>query len=62
LKQNADWGLELALGSSVLLFGAGLARGIPVKFKKPVPLIITTLGLAGSAYYAKKYNEFYPVF
>lgn len=62
LKQNADYGLELALGGSSLLFIAGLARGVPVAFKKPVPVILTVLGGLGSAYYAKKYNEFYPIF
>lgn len=62
LHKNADYGLELALGSSSLLLAAGIARGIPVKFSKPVPLILTTLGLLSSAYYTKKYNEFYPFF
>ena len=62
LHKNADYGLELALGSSTLLLAAGIARGLPVKFSKPVPLILTTLGLLGSGYYAKKYNEFYPIF
>jgi uncharacterized membrane protein (UPF0136 family) len=62
LQQNADYGLELALGSSSLLLAAGIARGLPVGFKKPVPVILTTLGLLGTAYYAKKYNEFYPLF
>lgn len=62
LKQNADYGLELALGSSSLLLAAGISRGIPVKFSKPIPIVLTTLGLLGTAYYAKKYNEFYPLF
>ncbi|KAH3666612.1 hypothetical protein WICMUC_005596 [Wickerhamomyces mucosus] len=62
LKNNSDYGLELALGSSGLLLAAGIARGIPVGFKKPVPIILTTLGGLGSFYYAKKYNEFYPFF
>ncbi|CCH42597.1 putative membrane protein [Wickerhamomyces ciferrii] len=45
LKNNADYGLELALGSSSLLLAAGIARGIPVKFSKPVPIVLTVLGL-----------------
>lgn len=59
LKQNADWGLELALGSSLTLLVAGIARAIPTNFKKPVPLVLVVLGGASTAYYAKKYNEFY---
>lgn len=62
LKKNADYGLEIALGSSVLLFAAGISRGIPVGFRKPVPILLTVLGGLSSAYYAKKYNEFYPLF
>ncbi|KAH3685289.1 hypothetical protein WICPIJ_003763 [Wickerhamomyces pijperi] len=62
LKQNADYGLELALGGSAFLLAAGIARGLPVGFKKPVPIILTVLGGLGSAFYAKKYNEFYPLF
>lgn len=62
LHKNADWGLELALGSSGLLLAAGISRAIPVKFTKPIPVLLTTLGLASTAYYTKKYNEFYPFF
>lgn len=62
LKNNADWGLELALGSSTVLLAAGLGRSIPTHFKKPIPLVLLGLGGLSSAYYAKKYNEFYPIF
>ncbi|KAK6205085.1 transmembrane proteins 14C-domain-containing protein [Scheffersomyces amazonensis] len=62
LHKNADWGLELALGASSFLLATGLARSIPTKFKKPLPLVLTVLGGLGSAYYLKKYNEFYPLF
>lgn len=62
LKQNQDWGLELALGSSSVLFLAGLGRSFPTKFKKPVPLVLLGLGGLSTFYYAKKYNEFYPMF
>lgn len=61
LKQNADWGLELALGASSTLLVAGIGRAIPTKFKKPVPLVLLGLGGLSTAYYAKKYNEFYPL-
>lgn len=62
LKQNADYGLELALGTSTVLLIAGLARSIPTGFAKPIPLVLLVLGGASTAYYAKKYNEFYPLF
>lgn len=62
LKRNADWGLELSLGCSVALFAAGLGRSIPTGFSKPIPLVLLLLGGVSSAYYGKKYNEFYPVF
>lgn len=60
LKKNADGGLELALGASSIMLLTGVARGVPSKFKKPVPLVLTVLGGAGSLYYYKKYKEFYP--
>lgn len=59
LKQNADWGLELALGCSSTLLVAGISRAIPTKFRKPVPLVPVALGGLSSAYYSKKYSEFY---
>ncbi|ODV68544.1 TMEM14-domain-containing protein [Hyphopichia burtonii NRRL Y-1933] len=62
LKQNADWGLELALGSSTALLFAGLSRSAKTQFKKPVPLVLLGLGGLSSLYYTKKYNEFYPFF
>lgn len=62
LKQNADYGLELALGTSTTLLVAGIGRAIPTQFKKPLPLVLLGLGGLSTAYYAKKYNEFYPVF
>lgn len=59
LKNNADWGLELALGCSSTLLVAGIGRAIPTNFKKPVPLVLVALGGLSTAYYVKKYNEFY---
>ncbi|EGW34168.1 uncharacterized protein SPAPADRAFT_59605 [Spathaspora passalidarum NRRL Y-27907] len=61
LKQNADYGLELALGTSAVLLVAGLARSIPTSFKKPLPVVLVALGGASTAYYAKRYNDFYSV-
>ena len=62
LKQNADYGLELALGASTTLLAAGIGRAIPSRFKKPVPLVLLVLVGVSSTYYARKYNEFYPIF
>lgn len=62
LKNNADWGLELALGCSSTLLVAGFSRSSSTNFRKPVPLVLLALGGVSSAYYARKYNEFYPVF
>ena len=60
LRQNADGGLEIALGASSLMLVTGVARGIPSRFTKPVPLVLTVLGGLGSTYYYRKYKEFYP--
>lgn len=59
LKNNADWGLELALGCSSTLLVAGIGRAIPTRFRKPVPLMLVVLGGLSTVYYTKKYNEFY---
>ena len=58
LKQNADYGLELALGTSTVLLIAGLARSIPTGFAKPIPLVLLVLGGASTAYYAKNIMNF----
>jgi Small integral membrane protein len=59
LKQNADYGLEIALGTSATLLVAGIGRAIPTQFKKPIPNLLVVLGGLSTFYYAKKYNEFY---
>lgn len=60
LHLNRDGGLEIALGTSVLLLGAGIGRGIPVRFRSIVPSTLTLLGGIGTFYYYNKYKEFYP--
>ncbi|ODV58544.1 Tmh11p [Ascoidea rubescens DSM 1968] len=59
LKQNADWGLELALLASSGLLTAGIVRGYPSRFSKKVPLMLALLGATTTTYYSKKYYEFY---
>lgn len=60
LRKNAEGGLELALGASSVMLLTGLIRGVPSRFAKPVPLVLTALGGFGTAYYYGKYREFYP--
>lgn len=59
LHGNRDGGLEIALGASSILLTTGIARGLPSRFTKPIPIVLTVLGGLGSFYYAKKYKEFY---
>ncbi|KAF6793769.1 transmembrane protein [Colletotrichum musicola] len=58
LKENKDYGAELALGNSIVLLGAGASRAIKTGGKAPVPLALTTVGLLATFYYQKKYREF----
>jgi uncharacterized membrane protein (UPF0136 family) len=62
LRQNADWGLELALGTSSTLLIAGFVRSSKAQFKKPVPNLLFGLGTLSTGYYIYKYNQFYPFF
>ncbi|RKP28794.1 TMEM14-domain-containing protein, partial [Metschnikowia bicuspidata] len=62
LKKNADWGLELALGTSSMLLAAGVVRSRATKFRKPVPFAIMVIGGLSALHYGKKYIEFYPLF
>jgi len=62
LNQNANYGLELALGTSSVLLAAGLSRATSTGFKKPIPLALVLLGGLSTGYYLKKYDEFYPIF
>lgn len=57
LKQNADWGLELAIGTSALLTAGMLPRAI--KTVKPVPIAVTLIGGISTGYYIYKYKQFY---
>ena len=59
LKENADYGLELALGTSSVLLATGLGRAIPSRFKKPVPVVLTVLGGLSTGFYGFKYRQLY---
>jgi uncharacterized membrane protein (UPF0136 family) len=58
IKENKDYGTELALGNSLLLFGSGIARSIKTKWRAPVPLALAGAGFLASFYYQKKVREF----
>jgi uncharacterized membrane protein (UPF0136 family) len=58
IKDNKDYGIELALGNSLLLLGSAIPRMAKTQFRAPVPIGLGVLGAAASAYYAKKWSEF----
>ncbi|KAF5865994.1 hypothetical protein ETB97_001572 [Aspergillus alliaceus] len=58
IKQNKDYGTELALANSTVLLGAGIARTIKTQAKAPIPLALGATGLLASYYYQKKVREF----
>ncbi|KAI8310908.1 TMEM14 protein-like protein [Colletotrichum sp. SAR11_59] len=58
LKENKDYGAELALGNSIVLLGAGASRAVKTGGKAPIPLALTFAGAAATFYYQKKYREF----
>ncbi|KAL6933097.1 related to UPF0136 membrane protein YJR085C [Hanseniaspora guilliermondii] len=47
------------VGTSAVLSALGLSRAIKSNFKKPVPLVLFSLGSIGLGYYAYKYKQFY---
>ncbi|KAI8608338.1 transmembrane proteins 14C-domain-containing protein [Chytriomyces sp. MP71] len=53
IRKNADYGVELGLGTSMLLLGAVGPRAVTTRAR--VPLGMAGLGALGSAYFAKKY-------
>ncbi|KAJ1921169.1 hypothetical protein H4219_000767 [Mycoemilia scoparia] len=60
IRNNLDYGVDMALGTSVLLTGAMGPRAI--RKRAPVPITMAVLGMASGAYYAKKaYEERYGV-
>lgn len=57
LRQNKDYGSELAFGSSVVLFGAATSRCIKTGWRAPVPLGLFATGGLASYYFLNKYKE-----
>ncbi|CAH0036419.1 unnamed protein product [Clonostachys rhizophaga] len=58
LKENKNWGSELALGNSIVLLGAAVMRIVKTRGKAPVPLGLGLVGSLATFYYQKKYREF----
>ncbi|GKZ28287.1 hypothetical protein AbraIFM66950_003543 [Aspergillus brasiliensis] len=58
IKENKDYGTELALGNSVVLLVSGLMRTIKTRARAPIPLALGATGLLASFYYQKKVREF----
>ncbi|KAJ3099366.1 hypothetical protein HDU97_003239 [Phlyctochytrium planicorne] len=52
IQSNANYGAELATATSVLLLGAMGPKAF--KTRKPVPVLMATLGTIGSSYYGLK--------
>ena len=58
IKENKDYGTELALGNSVVLLGSAIPRIIKTGGRAPVPIALGAMGLLASYYYQKKVREF----
>ncbi|KAF7712376.1 Uncharacterized protein PECH_003310 [Penicillium ucsense] len=58
IKENKDYGTELALGNSVLLLGSAIPRIVKTRARAPMPLILGATGLLAAFYYQKKVREF----
>ncbi|KAH8599125.1 transmembrane proteins 14C-domain-containing protein [Bisporella sp. PMI_857] len=58
IKQNRDYGTELALGNSAVLLASAVPRIIKTRARAPVPLVLGTVGVLSTYYYQKKVREF----
>lgn len=58
IKENRDYGTELALGNSILLLGSAVPRVIKTGGRAPIPIALGATGALASWYYYKKMNEF----
>ncbi|CAO3607649.1 unnamed protein product [Cunninghamella blakesleeana] len=56
IKENADYGHEVAVGASVILAGASVPRAI--RTKKPVPAALAIASLTAGGYYIKKVIDY----
>jgi uncharacterized membrane protein (UPF0136 family) len=58
IKENRDYGTELALGNSVLLLGSAVPRIVKTGGRAPIPLALGATGVLATWYYQKKVREF----
>jgi uncharacterized membrane protein (UPF0136 family) len=58
IKENRDYGTELALLNSVFLLTSAIPRIIKTQAKSPVPVILGATGFLATFYYQKKVREF----
>lgn len=58
IKENQDYGTELALGNSVLLLGSAVPRIMKTGGRAPVPIALGAMGALAIFYYQKKVREF----
>lgn len=58
IKENRDYGTELALGNSILLLGSAAPRIVKTGGRAPVPLALGATGALATWYYYKKFSEF----
>ncbi|KAJ5660137.1 hypothetical protein N7507_006588 [Penicillium longicatenatum] len=58
IKENIDYGTELALVNSVFLLASAIPRIVKTQAKFPVPIILGATGSLATFYYQKKVREF----
>ncbi|KAL7625180.1 hypothetical protein AAE478_004395 [Parahypoxylon ruwenzoriense] len=58
IRENRDYGTELALGNSVVLLGSAVPRVIKTRARARVPLGVLAVGALATLYYQKKAREF----
>jgi uncharacterized membrane protein (UPF0136 family) len=58
IKQNQDYGTELALGNSLVLLGSAVPRILKTSGRAPVPIALGATGVLATYYYQKKVREF----
>jgi uncharacterized membrane protein (UPF0136 family) len=58
IKENQDYGTELALGNSIALLGSAVPRIIKTGGRAPVPIALGATGALATYYYQKKVREF----
>ncbi|KAF7530205.1 hypothetical protein G7054_g9616 [Neopestalotiopsis clavispora] len=58
IKENKDYGTELALGNSIMVLGSAVPRIIKTGGRAPVPLGLGVCGALATFYYQKKVREF----